>query len=59
MFGQTLKATDEGEKDKEHKYVERVILPEGAKGQTITLELKKGDYFLWPQYAFLAGNLRW
>lgn len=57
MFGQTLKATDEGEKDKEHKYVERVILPEGAKGQTITLELKKGDYFLWPQYAFWLETL--
>lgn len=57
QFGQTLKATDkaleeESGGDKELKYIERSIKKQGAQGQTITVELKKGPYFMWPQYAF-------
>ncbi|TMP79283.1 hypothetical protein CWB73_14305 [Pseudoalteromonas phenolica] len=56
-WGQTLKAADKADQDKELKYVERVITPAKASGQTITLELKKGPYFMWPQYAFWLETL--
>ncbi|KZN56168.1 hypothetical protein [Pseudoalteromonas luteoviolacea] len=50
-FGQTLKAADKADSDPELKYVQREVeVPEGT-GQRITVELKKGPYFLWPQYA--------
>ena len=56
-LGQTLKAADMADQDKEHKYVERTIINENARGQIITLELKKGPYFMWPQYAFWLETL--
>ncbi|BBN82202.1 hypothetical protein PA25_21870 [Pseudoalteromonas sp. A25] len=56
-WGQTLKAADKADQDKEHKYVERAITPDNASGQTITIELKKGPYFMWPQYAFWLETL--
>jgi len=51
QFGQSLRAADQGEQDDEIKYVSRQVSPENATGQTITVELKKGPYFMWPQYA--------
>jgi hypothetical protein len=53
-FGQSLKASDKQSLnlDKEVKYIQRNIQPENSQGQTLTLELKKGPYFMWPQYAF-------
>lgn len=57
LLGQSLKAADRGNDDKELKYVERNVRSEKANGQTITLELKKGPYFMWPQYAFWLETL--
>lgn len=54
MFGQSLKASDKKSLnlDQEIKYVQRHVQPEKSQGQTLTVELKKGPYFMWPQYAF-------
>lgn len=57
QLGQTLKATDKGDTDDEFTYIERALRPENANGQTITIELKKGPYFLWPQYAIWLETL--
>ncbi len=57
LLGQTLKATDKKEQDAELKYVERTVKNDDATGQMITLELKKGPYFMWPQYAFWLETL--
>ena len=51
QLGQSLRAADKGEQEKELKFVAREVVPENAKGQTISVELKKGPYFMWPQYA--------
>lgn len=50
-LGQSLKAADKGAANEEYVVIERTLTPESADGQTITIELKKGAYFLWPQYA--------
>ena len=57
QLGQTLKATDKAvaeelRGDKELKYIKRTVKMPEAQGQTISLEFKKGPYFMWPQYAF-------
>ena len=56
-WGQTLKVTDKGNVDDEVIYIERALSPDTAVGQTITVELKKGAYFLWPQYAIWLETL--
>ncbi len=50
-LGQSLKAADKGAANEEYVVIERTLMPENADGQTISIELKKGPYFLWPQYA--------
>lgn len=57
QLGQSLKAADEGVKDNERIFIERSFTPENANGQTITVELTKGAYFLWPQYAIWLETL--
>ena len=62
QLGQTLKATDNAVAeasggDKELTYIERNVQMQGAQGQTISVELKKGPYFMWPQYAFWLETL--
>ncbi|KZN47276.1 hypothetical protein [Pseudoalteromonas luteoviolacea] len=56
-FGQTLKAADKAEGDAEIKYVQREVKDSKNTGQRITIELKKGPYFLWPQYALWVESL--
>ncbi|NMP31745.1 DUF4405 domain-containing protein [Thalassotalea sp. M1531] len=56
-LGQSLKAADKGTDDEEHTFIERALKPDNATGQTITVELKKGAYFLWPQYAIWLETL--
>jgi len=56
-LGQTLKAADKGTLDEEHTFIERDFKPANATGQTVTIELKKGPYFLWPQYAIWLETL--
>jgi len=51
QFGQSLRAADKSDQDEELKYVKRNVAAEEAKGQTLTVELTKGPYFMWPQYA--------
>ena len=62
QLGQTLKATDKvaskkSGADKELTYIERTVQVKGAQGQTISVELKKGPYFMWPQYAFWLESI--
>lgn len=56
-LGQTLKAADKDTQDEEHTFIERHLATDNALGQTITVELKKGPYFLWPQYAIWLESL--
>ncbi|MBQ4811860.1 hypothetical protein J8M20_10955 [Pseudoalteromonas luteoviolacea] len=56
-FGQTLKAADKADSDPEIKYVQREVEDPKSTGQRITIELKKGPYFLWPQYALWIESL--
>lgn len=56
-LGQTLKAADKGNDDTELTFIERQIEMVDAAGQSVTIELKKGPYFMWPQYAIWLETL--
>ena len=56
-FSQTLKASDEITPDNELKFVIRDLEATAATGQKLTIELKKGPYFIWPQYALWIETL--
>ena len=57
QFGQSLKAADKAQHIKETIYSEHRAKTPTSVGQTITIELKKGPYFMWPQYAFWLETL--
>ncbi|MBE0370793.1 hypothetical protein [Pseudoalteromonas aurantia] len=56
-FGQSLKAADKAEHGKEVIFEEYNAAIPKAQGQTVTVEFKKGPYFMWPQYALWIETL--
>lgn len=56
-WGQSLRAAQAGIADEQQTYQIRRIQPAGATGSLLTIEVRKGPFFLWPQYAIWLETL--
>ncbi len=56
-WGQTLRAATAGVMDEQEIYQIRRVQPAIATGETLTIEFRKGPFFMWPQYAIWLETL--
>lgn len=56
-WGQTLRAASESEMDQQQTYHLRKVQPALATGEQLTIEFRKGPFFMWPQYAIWLETL--
>lgn len=56
-WGQTLRAATENAMNEQQVYQVRRIQPAIANGEELTIEFRKGPYFMWPQYAIWLETL--
>lgn len=57
LWGQTQRAATEGVMDERQTYQVRRVQPSLATGDTLTIEFRKGPFFMWPQYAIWLETL--
>ena len=56
-WGQTQRAATEKVMDEQQVYQIRKVQPAIAHGETLTVEFRKGPFFMWPQYAIWLETL--
>lgn len=56
-WGQTVRAASESVNDQQQTYHIRKVQPAIAAGEPLTIEFRKGPFFMWPQYAIWLETL--
>ncbi len=56
-WGNQLRANDRGQQALQLTYLRAEQIPADAQGIPITIDLRKGPYFMWPQYAIWIETL--